>query len=201
MQITCHAELGHVCPTCGTNFLNEIGLYLAHLPLCKRTCQTCGRRFKYVHTFNEHKRRDHPNEADLTNVQIDDDLQMEITAEETSLLSHEDQGQSSVNPTTRMDNATVHKNANDHDVVCSSEQNSSEIQAGSKTISQPLAEDSSRQLTKHTKAKHQCPHCSKKIKSKLYLKAHIERCLLPCPCTICGITVATAKKMRYHMVC
>ncbi|XP_065086938.1 zinc finger protein 729-like [Ochlerotatus camptorhynchus] len=213
---TFHAEPKHVCTTCGKKYHFK-SQYRAHLPACesrKYSCETCDQRFKHASTVTQHKKRFHQKEYNLTNVQIDqeqlraenNDLKMEITVEETTLMAYDDQGQSTVNPS--IDVTTSHKNANDHAVVCSSEQTSSEKQAGSEKISQSLAENllsqpywchicgisspsyskaTHHKRTMHTGLKHQCPHCLKKFYDKGALKIHAPVCATRKEtCELCG---------------
>lgn len=282
MQSKCHMEPNYKCRTCRRLFHHKEN-YNAHRSICERgkySRELCGRKIL-----------EHPDASETTNVQIDqeqnqaliNDLTMEIKVEETTIpmSSHDDHGQSVLNPFTKIDGASLEKNVVDDDIGCSSgqnrthvkqskiyEENYSSIQEGmncteepkEKNINQAESGKSSTgssgvnsalqshhgsnrskhpymcnicdigfsgyrqanyhkvrlfkfsiliyflntllsiQLTRHTEAKFECPHCSKKYHDATKFKMHTSVCAgRKISCELCSQKFKCQSNLKQHM--
>ncbi|XP_065086934.1 zinc finger protein 91-like isoform X2 [Ochlerotatus camptorhynchus] len=168
----------------------------------KYTCPTCGKTTNYIRSYKSH----------MSNCK---GIPTIININKTTLLPHDDhgqdQGQSTVNPSTILDGAALKKNANNHEAVCSIAK--SDTQAGAKEITEKQyfcticrisfstkEQGKYHKLKYHTKGKHQCPHCLKKYHRTGDLKKHVPVCAgRKSACDLCGKKVKNLSMVKQHM--
>ncbi|XP_065088618.1 zinc finger protein 729-like isoform X2 [Ochlerotatus camptorhynchus] len=201
-KIQSHTEPKYECPTCGTKFHRKTK-YDAHWLLCEQgmhSCKLCDRMFKRMGTLNRHTMLYHPDESSLEN------LQMEIIAGETTISARDDQGQSTVNPSSKDDDSNSQlnelslDNLNDDDSMDSQGiDKESERCKICGDIFPSYKQVNYHMLIKHMEGKLQCPHCPKKFHFKERLQKHSSCCArLKYSCKLCGEKFKYLKSLKKH---
>lgn len=107
-------EPKYKCLTCGKKFYRK-EKYKKHCFVCaqkKYLCKLCGCSLRFLDSVKRHNARLHPGESSLDTLQIvqdrkqvqNNDVQMEVTAENTTTPARDEQGQpTTANPSSKVD--------------------------------------------------------------------------------------------------
>ncbi|XP_065088625.1 zinc finger protein 91-like [Ochlerotatus camptorhynchus] len=212
-KMKCHTEPKYKCPICGKKIQSKIE-YTKHCFVCKHKLYPRNLSGNTLEQFSSPKDHNNGDQSSVENFKTAQDqkqapnngLQMEITSEDTTISARDDQGQSTVNPSSKVD--VSHSRLNEHSLDNLYEDHFMDVEENEKmpysckicsiTMS-TYYQFYYHKLTKHSKERFQCPYCTMKFHIRYRFQNHVASCpRLRYSCELCGQKFNGVSRVEDH---